>query len=291
VFLAHREFLAGLVEREQMQDLAQTAERIAGSDSSRRLPTIGDSRRLADVTASLNRVLLELERSGGRERHLMRAAAAELRAHVSRMRADLATDHGQIITASAQQRLRAELGSLERVLADMEDVVRIARADTIRPALTAVCTVMDRAAEDVADSLDGRVQVECSPRSGLALLDAAWVERAVAELLANAAEYAGGRQVALRAAYAHGGWRIEVCDHGDGVPSGHEEAVFEPFHRATRRGRRAGLGLALVRAIAEAHGGAAGLINRPGRGATFWLRLPGPMLGPDTLSPDPETEH
>jgi len=67
--------------------------------------------------------------------------------------------------------------------------------------------------------------------------------------------------------------------------------VFEPFHRATRRGRRAGLGLALVRAIAEAHGGAAGLINRPGRGATFWLRLPGPMLGPDTLGPAPEPEH
>jgi len=83
--------------------------------------------------------------------------------------------------------------------------------------------------------------------------------------------------------------RAHVEHHG--VPSGHEEAVFEPFHRATRRGRRAGLGLALVRAIAEAHGGAAGLSNRPGRGATFWLRLPGPMLGPDTLSPDPETEH
>jgi signal transduction histidine kinase len=58
------------------------------------------------------------------------------------------------------------------------------------------------------------------------------------------------------------------------VAAGHEDAVFEPFYRLTTERGRPGLGLALVRGVAEAHGGAAGICNRPGRGATFWLRVP-----------------
>ena len=59
------------------------------------------------------------------------------------------------------------------------------------------------------------------------------------------------------------------------MPAGHEEAVFEPFHRGGMAdGDGGGLGLALVRTVAEAHGGSAGIDNRPGRGVTFWVRVP-----------------
>jgi hypothetical protein len=86
VWLAHREFIAGLVEREQMHDLADTAERIAlERDPSARLPTVARAGRLMDLTASLNRMLSELERASGREQHLMRAAAQGLQAPVRRM--------------------------------------------------------------------------------------------------------------------------------------------------------------------------------------------------------------
>jgi signal transduction histidine kinase len=51
--------------------------------------------------------------------------------------------------------------------------------------------------------------------------------------------------------------------------------VFEPFYRAAGSvPGRPGLGLALVRSVAEAHGGSTGILNRPGVGATFWLRVP-----------------
>jgi signal transduction histidine kinase len=80
--------------------------------------------------------------------------------------------------------------------------------------------------------------------------------------------------VRLSAAHVPGGWRFEVADEGGGVPAGHEEAVFEPFYRAASVPGRPGLGLALVRSVAEAHGGSTGILNRPGVGATFWLRVP-----------------
>ncbi len=69
-------------------------------------------------------------------------------------------------------------------------------------------------------------------------------------------------------------WRFEVADEGGGVPAGHEDAVFEPFYRATPGSTGSGLGLALVRTVAGAHGGSAGIVNRPGRGVTFWVRVP-----------------
>jgi signal transduction histidine kinase len=80
--------------------------------------------------------------------------------------------------------------------------------------------------------------------------------------------------VTLSAEPVTGGWRFEVADEGGGVPAGQEDAVFEPFYRASSIPGRPGLGLALVRSVAEAHGGSTGILNRPGVGATFWLRVP-----------------
>ena len=71
VYLAYREWVAGLVEREQMEDMARTAERIArDGDPAARLPMAGREGRLAQLTASLNRMLEQLDRAFGRDRHL-----------------------------------------------------------------------------------------------------------------------------------------------------------------------------------------------------------------------------
>ncbi|ASD26212.1 sensor histidine kinase [Brevundimonas diminuta] len=67
---------------------------------------------------------------------------------------------------------------------------------------------------------------------------------------------------------------IRVIDRGNGVAHGDREAVFEPFWRASPRGHGAGLGLAIVRAVANAHGGRVSVVETPGGGATFILSLP-----------------
>jgi len=66
--------------------------------------------------------------------------------------------------------------------------------------------------------------------------------------------------------------RLEVCDTGPGVPEGMRQRVFEPFYSTKATGT--GLGLAVVRRIAESHGGSAEVLDAPGGGARFVLRLP-----------------
>jgi signal transduction histidine kinase len=97
----------------------------------------------------------------------------------------------------------------------------------------------------------------------------------------NAAEHAAGDgPVHLRATAEQTSLLFEVADCGGGVPPGQEEKLFEPFTTwpsgpsGSSSSGGTGLGLAIVRGIARAHGGEAGVANRPGVGATFWIRIP-----------------
>ena len=71
--------------------------------------------------------------------------------------------------------------------------------------------------------------------------------------------------------------RTEVADSGIGIPEGDTRSVFDKFFRVTggqRAGLGAGLGLAICKAIAEAHGGEIGVTSEPGKGSTFWFTIP-----------------
>jgi two-component system, OmpR family, sensor kinase len=122
--------------------------------------------------------------------------------------------------------------------------------------------------------LGNRVRVE-SGIDGAALRgDPQRLTQALVNLLQNAADHAkGNKPVYLRAQAESASWRFEVADNGGGLPPGDEQGVFEPFSSRSSRGGR-GLGLSIVRGIARAHGGEAGVDNRPGQGATFWIRIP-----------------
>jgi signal transduction histidine kinase len=99
--------------------------------------------------------------------------------------------------------------------------------------------------------------------------------QALLNLLQNAAGHVQGEgPVRFRVRAEPAAWRFEVADEGGGLPPGEEQVVFEPFRTASPRTGRTGLGLSIVRGIARAHDGECGVVNRPGRGATFWIRIP-----------------
>jgi two-component system sensor histidine kinase KdpD len=98
-------------------------------------------------------------------------------------------------------------------------------------------------------------------------------------LLENAAHYSlAGSQIEITARVEDGRVEIRVADNGPGLPTGAESRVFEKFFRGSTAmgdGRRgAGLGLAICRAVIEAHGGRISARNRRGGGAEFILSLP-----------------
>jgi len=107
--------------------------------------------------------------------------------------------------------------------------------------------------------------------------DSVRIGQALSNLVDNALKYTpeGGR-VTLATATEPGALTVTVSDNGPGVPVGEREAVWRRLYRgdASRSQRGLGLGLTLVRAVAEAHGGSASVTDAPGGGARFQLRFP-----------------
>src|SRR5262249_54121807 len=123
--------------------------------------------------------------------------------------------------------------------------------------------------------LGDRLLVDYEITSATLRADPQRLTQALLNLLQNAAEHTvSDGPVHLRVQAEPASWRFEVADNGGGLPPGEEQFVFEPFRTASPRTGRTGLGLSIVRGIARAHGGESGVVNQPGRGATFWIRIP-----------------
>jgi PAS domain S-box-containing protein len=110
-------------------------------------------------------------------------------------------------------------------------------------------------------------------------MDPARIRQVLANLISNAIKFSpNGGDVTVRTAH-HPGWaRVSVVDHGIGIPYDAQSRLFTRFFRVDNRDTRqiggTGLGLALVKALVEAHGGQVGLESEPGVGSTFWFDLP-----------------
>ena len=128
---------------------------------------------------------------------------------------------------------------------------------------------------------DHQVGIELAPELPLVHIDAVLIERVLANLLENAAKYTPpGSAVTISARVATPDLLLTVSDNGPGLPAGREDALFEKFTRGERESATSGvgLGLAICRAIVEAHGGHIRVdparADGPQRGARFSVSLP-----------------
>ena len=122
-----------------------------------------------------------------------------------------------------------------------------------------------------------RLRLE-APAPAVALVDPARVDQIVRNLIANALAYAPNGPVLVRVVGESDAVRIDVADRGPGIPRDQRERVFEPFYRGPAAERNetpgSGLGLSLVKQIAERHGGRVRCEARDGGGSCFVLALP-----------------
>jgi len=138
----------------------------------------------------------------------------------------------------------------------------------------------DIAARFRARAEDAQISLLVDYPDGLPLvqLDAALMERALSNLLDNALRFTPvSGEVRVTVAREGQDVRIEVADTGPGVSAEDQPRVFERFFQGSRHREQrgsSGLGLAIVRRIAELHGGQAGLTSVPSAGARFWIALP-----------------
>jgi signal transduction histidine kinase len=195
-----------------------------------------------------------------RERRFIADASHELRTPLTTLKSELDV---ALQRERSPDELRAALGSAreeaDRLVALAEDLLVLARADEGELPITREPLDVGALLADVAERRGARAgrAIGVKAPAGLVLdADRRALERAVGNLVDNALTHGSG-PIELSAADGAGAVRIAVRDHGPGFPPGFTDRAFERFARpdAGRSGGGAGLGLAIVDAIARAHGG------------------------------------
>jgi len=176
----------------------------------------------------------------------------------------------------------------ERLSLLTENVLNLARIEEGRKGFELQGTDPAALLQDVVTSMQDRVRhegfsIELEIKKGLPMimLDRDAVTQAITNLIDNAVKYSGGsRRVLVTASDEGASLQIAVKDLGIGIREEDLDKVFERFFRGgdelTRTVRGSGLGLALVREIVEAHHGNVRAESEPGKGSTFFIRLPLP---------------
>lgn len=209
---------------------------------------------------------------------LLSAVSHELRTPITVFRGHLdvlADGAGEQELRTVKETLCTELDLMTRLV---EDLTTLARADDraqLRTESLPLNRFMTSVAEQGKTLLGYRLQVEPGVPGATLRADPQRLTQALLNLLRNAAQHTRGEEpVRFRVVAEPACWRFEVADEGGGLPAGDEEAVFEAFRTLSRATGGTGLGLSIVRGIARAHGGEADVVNRPGLGATFRVRIP-----------------
>ncbi|MFM2404203.1 MAG: hypothetical protein RL223_2083 [Pseudomonadota bacterium] len=265
----------------RLEALKAGVEAFGAGDLSRRVDDRGRDE-VAAVAATFNRSAERVQQLVRSHQNLLANASHELRSPLARLK--MAVEMVDAMPESERDALRHEIHTNIRELdALVEEVLLASRLDA---------GAQNVAADDPVDLLG--LAVEEATRVG-AEIDASAVghtvelrgserllRRAVRNLLENARRY-GGDEVLLRLSRQAGAapgadcWQVEVLDRGPGVPVALRERIFEAFYRLPGHAEReggVGLGLSLVRQIAERHGGRVTCTDRDGGGSRFVLSLP-----------------
>jgi len=175
------------------------------------------------------------------------------------------------------QTIREEAERLNRLVQNLLEMTRLEAGVEVRKEWHALEEVVGVALSRLELTLRDRpVRTELAKDLPLVPMDEVLIEQVLINLLENAAKHTPpGTEIDVRAWAEEGQAVVEVGDRGPGLAPGEEDRIFEKFYRGSRpQARGAGLGLAISRAIVEAHGGRIWALNRPEGGAAFRFVLP-----------------
>jgi heavy metal sensor kinase len=271
------------------QIITEVREITDGRSLHRRLaePLVKDE--LGRLAETLNQMMTRLERSFAALRRFTADASHELKTPLTVLRAGV---ERAITTPNLPQdtlaTLEETLQAIKRMTELVDALLTLARADEgIAPLhrepvdLREIVEEVRETGELLAEESGVQMEVATPPEPIVVSVDATRIRQLILNLLTNAVKYTQpGGTVRMQLGSADGRVTLSVADTGIGIAPGDLPHIFDRFWRAdsarTRTGERSGvgLGLAICKWIAEAHGGRIDVVSRPGRGTTFTVTLP-----------------
>lgn len=275
-----------------LERMTDAADELRDDDLSRRLDVVGHDE-VARLSATFNAMLDRIETAFDAQRRFVDDAGHELRTPITIVRGHLellASDADPAERAATTALVLDELDRMRRIVEDLLTLARVERPDFVQPApleLDELTTAALRKASSLSDAHRWRLD---QVAVGEALGDEQRLTQALIALAHNATRHTpAGTTVTIGSAVVGDDVQLWVQDDGPGVAPEDRARIFDRFARGTQ-GRRmsdgAGLGLAIVRAIAEGHGGRVDLSTPSGGGARFDLHLPGAAAVPNSSHRD-----
>ncbi len=259
--------------------LHRAAAQIGEDDLTRRIPVRGNDD-IAALAEQFNAMMERLQAAFATQREFLDDASHELRTPITIIRGNLEL-LGDDPTERAED-IRLCLDELDRMSRIVDDLLLLAkseRPDFVRPEPVELAELTSDVDAKVRALGERHWQLEAIGE-GTVRVDPQRITQAMVQLAHNAVQHTKpGDVITIGSALRLGTLTFWITDSGPGVPADDIETIFERFSRGSTGGAGshragAGLGLAIVTAIADAHGGAVRLQSVPGHGATFGMEIP-----------------
>jgi signal transduction histidine kinase len=261
---------AALVARRVVRPLSELTKAAAAVATGTGTPHVNEEgpADVRNAAIAFNAMAAKVTRTLESQRHLLSAVGHDLRTPLTAMRINLEFVNDDELREGLMRNLEELQALTEQVLAAAKGAGGEQRRNVDLSALVeSLCTDLDEIGEPVEWLNHSPAPISCRPNE---------IKRAVRNLVENAVAY--GHKAEVWIADNGDGYDVLVEDEGPGIPESDHQRVFEPFVRLESSRNEAtggtGLGLTLVKAIAEGHGGAVILENRPGGGLRARMHLP-----------------
>ncbi len=254
----------------RLEALKKGVERFGSGRLDHRVEVSGRDE-VAAVAASFNHAASRVEALVQSNKSLLANASHELRSPLARMKmaVSMLDEVSPAQRAELKREIETNVGELDALV---EEVLLASRLDAAEALDRRDPVDLLGLAAEEASRVDAEVDGPALQVHG----DERLLRRALRNLLENARRY-GGDEVSVELLRSSAGAEVRVCDRGPGVPEALRERIFEPFYRLPGHAEQAGgvgLGLSLVRQIAQRHSGSVRCESRPGGGSIFVLALP-----------------
>ncbi len=278
-------WLAGSAVRPVMETIQQ-AERIEMTGDEHRIDAAAETVEMERLVTVLNSMLARIDEAFEAQRSFIADVGHEIRTPLTVLRGDVEVALRRRRSLEEYEAiLEQSLEDVKSVSALADDLIMLARGESgglapvleplqVSALLQKAATRYRGAAKSAGTEIDVEAEIDLMMQA-----DQVLIERALGNLVDNAVKYAasGGRiRLAVHEGEA-GDVVIEVSDSGPGIPAEEQAQLFDRFSRG-EAGRRAGpgsgLGLSIVKAIVEGHGGTVSVRGANGSGTTFELRMP-----------------